>query len=85
MELHHSYGRAAREGLRVGDQVQSLRQGISAKLISGFDSALTGDSEKEADDNSDTGGRSAKRKRVESTESSAQSLAVQSVSCAGKL
>ena len=66
----------ATEGLRAGDQVQSFRQGIPAGFIPGFDSAMAGDSEKEADDNSDTGGRSAKRKRVDSTESSAQSLAV---------
>ena len=65
----------ATEGLRAGDKVQSFRQGIPEGFIPGFNSALTNNS---ADDNSDTGtGRSSKKKKiVDSTESSAQSLAV---------
>ena len=63
----------ATEGLRAGDKVQSFRQGIPEGFIPGFDSDLTGD---EALDKSDTGRRSAKKQGVDSTESSAQSLAL---------
>jgi ribosomal protein L2 len=58
----------ATDGLRAGDKVQSFRQGIPAGFIPGFDSALA---ENISDaKSSDTGGR------VDSTESSAQALAV---------
>ena len=61
----------ATEGLRAGDQVQSFRQGIPEGFIPGFDSALA---EASAVD-SDNAGQS-HSERVQSTESSAQSLAV---------
>jgi len=63
----------ATDGLRAGDQVQSFRQGIPEGFIPGFDSALAEKSAKEADDTRE--GHSA-REKAESTESSAQSLAV---------
>ena len=61
----------ATEALKVESKVQSFRQGIPVGFIPGFDSAL---SVEEVDDNSDTVGRSAKRKRVELTESFAVGL-----------
>ena len=68
----------ATEGLRAGDKVQSFRQGIPAGFIPGFDSSLTEDSTD--DKSSDTGGEGQsakkKKKKVDSSESSAQSLAL---------
>ena len=68
----------ATDGLRAGDQVQSFRQGIPEGFIPGFNSALAEKSTKEAadvDNNNNGEGHSAGEK-AESTESSAQSLAV---------
>ena len=68
----------ATDGLRAGDQVQSFRQGIPEGFIPGFNSALAEKSTKEAADvenNNNSEGHSAGEK-AESTESSAQSLAV---------
>jgi ribosomal protein L2 len=56
----------ATDGLRAGDHVQSFRQGIPKGFIPGFDSSMN------ADDKSDTGNK----KEVDSTEASAQSLAI---------
>ena len=69
----------ATEGLRAGDQVQSFRQGIPEGFIPGFDSALAEQSSKEAvdvDGKSKTNESLSARERAQSTESSAQSLAV---------
>ena len=69
----------ATEGMRAGDEVQSFRRGIPEGFIPGFNSALTTGNSAD-DNNSDTGkGHSAKKKKVvvaDSSESSAQSLAV---------
>lgn len=61
----------ATDGLRAGDQVQSFRQGIPEGFIPGFDSALA---EKSVADTA--GEEHSAREKAESTESSAQSLAV---------
>ena len=59
----------ATEGLRAGDKVQSFRQGIPEGFIPGFDSALAANSNDKS--NTSKGGG-----KVESAESSIQSLAV---------